>query len=58
VALLELQLQDTVKGRVIGPEGQTLRRGFTEGPALRSQLRFYDHARQRSGVGDVTRRLS
>ncbi len=57
VELLELQLQDTVKGRVIGPEGQTLRRGLHEGPALRSQLRFYEHARLRSGVGDVTRRL-
>ncbi len=55
--MLELQLQDTVKGRVIGPEGQALRRGFQEGPLLRSQLRFYEHARLRSGVGDVTRRL-
>ncbi|HJV89667.1 MAG TPA: polyphosphate kinase 1 [Holophagaceae bacterium] len=58
VDLLELQLQDTVKGRVIGPEGQTLRRGLEPGPALRSQLRFYERARQRSGVGDVTRRLT
>lgn len=58
VDLLELQLQDTAKARVTGPEGQTLRRGLDPAaPPLRSQLRFYDHARQRSGVGDLTRRL-
>jgi polyphosphate kinase len=57
VEMLELQLQDTVKGRRIGPEGQSLGRGLQAGPALRSQLRFYEHARLRSGVGDVTRRL-
>jgi len=54
--LLELQLKDTVKGRVLGPEGQVLRRGLEPGPALRSQIRTYELALRRSASAP-TRRL-
>lgn len=54
---LELQLRDTLKGRVLGPEGQVLRRGLMGGEPLRSQLKLYDHARYRTGAGAVTRRM-
>jgi polyphosphate kinase len=54
---LELQLRDTQKGRVLGPEGQVLRRGLIPGESLRSQLKLYEHARRRTGAGAVTRRL-
>ena len=57
VELLELQLADTVKGRVLGPEGQVLRRGLEEGPAVRSQIRAYELALRRSASAP-TRRLS
>ena len=56
VELLELQLADTVKGRVLGPEGQVLRRGLAPGPALRSQIRAYELALRRSAAAP-TRRL-
>ncbi|HET8714994.1 MAG TPA: polyphosphate kinase 1, partial [Holophagaceae bacterium] len=56
VELLELQLADTVKGRVLGPEGQVLRRGLSPGPALRSQIRAYELALRRSASAP-TRRL-
>ena len=43
VELLELQLCDTVKGRVLDPDGKVLRRGLDPaGPPLRSQLRVYE----------------
>ncbi|HJU83561.1 MAG TPA: polyphosphate kinase 1 [Holophagaceae bacterium] len=57
VEMLEVQLRDTVKGRVLGPEGQSMRRGFEEGEPLRSQLRLYEHARLLSGVASPTQRL-
>jgi polyphosphate kinase len=58
VEMLELQLQDTLKGRVLGPEGDVLRRGLDEqDPPLRSQLRIYEHTLLASGVGAVTRKL-
>jgi polyphosphate kinase len=55
--MLELQLQDTVKGRVLGPDGESMRRGLEEGEPLRSQLRLYEHARLQSGVALQTQRL-
>jgi polyphosphate kinase len=58
VEMLELQLHDTLKGRVLGPEGDVLRRGLDAGdPALRSQVRLYEHTLLASGVGSVTRKL-
>ncbi len=58
VEMLELQLHDTLKGRVLGPDGEVLRRGLEgDGPPLRSQLRLYEHALLASGVGAVTRKL-
>jgi polyphosphate kinase len=43
VELLEMQLHDTIKGRVLDPEGKVLRRGLDpEGPQLRSQSRTYE----------------
>lgn len=58
VDLLELQLQDTVKGRVLGPDGTVLRRGLDpDGPILRSQQRTYEQGLHRSGAKDVTQRL-
>ncbi|HEX9011517.1 MAG TPA: polyphosphate kinase 1 [Holophagaceae bacterium] len=58
VEMLELQLHDTLKGRVLGPEGEVLRRGLDEqDPPLRSQLRIYEHTLLASGVGAVTRKL-
>jgi polyphosphate kinase len=55
--VLELQLRDTQKGRVLGPEGQVLRRGLESGDSVRSQAKLYEHARRRTGAGAVTRRL-
>ncbi|WP_285726241.1 polyphosphate kinase 1 [Geothrix rubra] len=58
VEMLELQLHDTLKGRVLGPEGDVLRRGLDDqDPPLRSQLRIYEHTLLASGVGAVTRKL-
>ena len=56
VDLMELQLADTVKGRVLGPDGQVLRRGLVPGPALRSQIRAYEWVLRRSASAP-TRRL-
>jgi polyphosphate kinase len=43
VELLELQLRDTCKGRVLGPDGGVLRRGLDPTwPGLRSQTRTYE----------------
>ena len=47
VDALELQLGDTQKGRVLGPEGQVLRRGLEPGKPIRSQLKLYERARRR-----------
>ena len=58
VELLELQLHDTVKGRVLGPEGDVLRRGLDPArPLLRSQVRTYEHGLLASGVRNVTQKL-
>jgi polyphosphate kinase len=43
VELLELQLRDTIKGRVLDSEGKVSRRGLDPGgPPLRSQSRTYE----------------
>ena len=56
--MLELQLHDTIKGRVIGPDGQVLRRGLDPSwPPLRSQTRTYEHGLMASGVRNVTQKL-
>jgi polyphosphate kinase len=59
VDLLELQLSDTLKGRVLGPDGSVLRRGLDpHGPPLQSQQRTYEHGLLRSGAASVTQRLA
>jgi polyphosphate kinase len=56
--MVELQLHDTLKSRVLGPDGGVLRRGLDpQDPPLRSQLRIYEHTLLSSGVGSVTRKL-
>ena len=56
--MLELQLHDTIKGRVIGPDGRVLRRGLDPSwPSLRSQTRTYEHGLMASGVRTVTQKL-
>ena len=56
--MVELQLHDTLKGRVLGPEGEVLRRGLDlQDPPLRSQLRIYEHTLLASGVGSLTQKL-
>lgn len=58
VELLELQLSDNVKGRVLGPEGDVIRRGLAPGgPPVRCQLRTYEHGLMASGVRNVTQKL-
>ncbi len=58
VETLELQLADNVKGRILGPEGQVVRRGLNPtGPSIRSQLRTYEHGYLRSGAGAMTQKL-
>ena len=58
VELLELQLSDNVKGRVLGPDGGVVRRGLDPSrPPLRSQTRTYEHGLMASGVRNVTHRL-
>lgn len=58
VELLELQLHDTVKGRVLGADGEVLRRGLDpHWPPLRSQYRTYEHGLLASGAKDITRKL-
>jgi polyphosphate kinase len=58
VEMLELQLHDTVKGRVLGPDGSVLRRGLDPSwPPLRSQNRSYEHGLLSSGVKAVTQKL-
>lgn len=58
VELLELQLSDNVKGRVLGPEGNVIRRGLVPGnPPVRCQLRTYEHGLMASGVRNVTQKL-
>ena len=59
VELLELQLQDTIKGRVLGPDGSVLRRGLDpNGPRLNSQIKTYEHLLFVSGARFVTQKLS
>ncbi|GLH74355.1 polyphosphate kinase [Geothrix limicola] len=56
--MVELQLHDTLKGRVLGPDGGVLRRGLDpQDPPLRSQLRIYEHTLLASGVGSLTQKL-
>jgi len=58
VEMLELQLHDTLKGRVLGQDGAVLRRGLDlQDPPLRSQLRIYEHTLLASGVGALTQKL-
>jgi len=58
VELLELQLHDTTKARVLGPNGEVLRRGLDPSwPLLRSQVRTYEHGLIASGVKNLTQKL-
>jgi polyphosphate kinase len=58
VEMLELQLHDTVKARVLGADGTVLRRGLdATWPPLRSQLRTYEHGLMASGVRSVTQKF-
>jgi len=58
VELMELQLHDTVKGRMLGQDGRVLRRGLdADWPPLRSQYRTYEHGLLASGAKDITRKL-
>ena len=57
--LLELQLQDSTKGRVLGGDGSVQRRGLDPaGPPLASQQRTYELGLLRSGATAVTQRLA
>jgi len=59
IELLELQLHDTAKARVLGPDGDVLRHGLDPSwPPLRSQVRTYEHGLMASGVKNVTQKLS
>ncbi|MBL0314155.1 MAG: hypothetical protein IPP78_15945 [Holophagaceae bacterium] len=59
VETLELQLADNVKGRMLGPDGQVLRRGLNPNePYIRSQLRAYEYGYMRSGAGALTQKLA
>ncbi|HNX94039.1 MAG TPA: polyphosphate kinase 1 [Holophaga sp.] len=56
--LMELQLHDTTKGRMLGPDGAVLRRGLDpNGALLCSQARTYEHALLASGVRNLTQKL-
>ena len=56
--MLELQLHDTVKGRVLGADGKVLRRGLDPtGQRLRSQSRTYEHGLMASGIKHITQKL-
>jgi polyphosphate kinase len=58
VEMLELQLHDTTKGRVLGPDGQVLRRGLDPAwPPLRAQYRLYEHSIMVSGIKAITQKL-
>jgi len=58
IELLELQLHDTAKGRVLGPGGDVLRHGLDPSwPLLRSQARTYEHGLMASGVKNLTQKL-
>ena len=59
VELLELQLHDTAKARVLGPDGQVLRRGLDPSwPMLRCQVRTYEHGLLASGLKNLTQKLT
>ena len=50
--MLELQLHDSTKGRVLGPDGRVLRRGLDPAwPPLRSQQSTYEQRLQAGGRG-------
>ena len=56
--MVELQLHDTLKGRVLGSQGEVVRCGLDpQDPPLRSQLRIYEHTLLASGVGALTQKL-
>ena len=56
--MLELQLHDSIKARVLGADGKSVRRGLDPLlPPLRSQSRTYEHGLMASGVKNVTLRL-
>jgi polyphosphate kinase len=58
VEMLELQLRDTAKGRVLGPDGRVLRRGLDPaGATLRAQTRLYEHTLMASGIKAITQKL-
>ena len=58
VEMLELQLHDTTKGRILGPDGRVLRRGLDPAwPPLRAQSRLYEHSILVSGVKAITQKL-
>jgi polyphosphate kinase len=58
VEMLELQLHDTTKGRVLGPDGNVARRGLDASwPPLRSQTRIYEHNMTISGIRAVTQKV-
>ncbi|BDU74584.1 polyphosphate kinase 1 [Mesoterricola silvestris] len=58
VEMLELQIHDTVKGRVLSQDGSVARRGLDPSwPPLRSQHRSYEHGLLTSGIKALTRKL-
>ncbi|MGA2082480.1 MAG: polyphosphate kinase 1 [Holophaga sp.] len=59
VEMLELQLHDTTKGRVLGPDGAVLGRGLDpDWPPLRSQYQLYEHGLLGSPVKAITQKLA
>ena len=55
VEMLELQLHDTTKGRVLGPDGGVLRRGLDPpGRRCAASPRIYEHGLMASGVKAIT----
>jgi polyphosphate kinase len=59
VEMLELQLHDTTKGRVLGPDGAVLGRGLDpDWPPLRSQYQMYEHGLLGSPVKAITQKLA
>lgn len=58
VEMLELQLHDTTKGRILGPDGRVARRGLDpDWPPLRAQSRLYEHSILVTGLKAITQKL-
>ncbi|NTV75591.1 MAG: hypothetical protein HGA66_15485 [Holophaga sp.] len=58
VEMLELQIHDTIKGRVLAQDGSVARRGLDPSwPPLRSQYRSYEHGLLSSGIKALTQKL-